>query len=224
MKKVLCMITMLVCVICLAGCGDKTNNGLKFKNDYESMNGKVNASGAAHRKVTIDENNPFVFSSTKEILSKINKKESFYVYFGDKQCPWCRSVVEKAIEVANKSNIKKIYYINIWDDNHNEILRDVYSLDVNNKPVFKSAGTSDYKYLLEKFEDVLDDYELSTEDGETVKVGEKRIYAPNFIYVEKGKAVEKIAGYSENQTNAREELTPELLKDEERIFMDFFNR
>ena len=223
MKKILCMVTMLVCAICLVGC-DKTNNGLEFKNDYESMNGKVNASGVAHRKVTIDENNPFVFSTTKEILSKINKNETFYVYFGDKQCPWCRSVIEKAIEVANKYNIKKIYYINIWDDNHNEILRDVYNLDENNKPVLKSEGTSDYKYLLEKFENVLDDYELSTEDGGTVKVGEKRIYAPNFIYIEKGKPVEKIAGYSNNQTNSREELTSELLKDEEKIFTEFFNR
>ena len=35
---------------------------------------------------------------------------------------------EKSIEVAKEKNIEKIYYIDIWDDDGNEILRDKYIL------------------------------------------------------------------------------------------------
>jgi|GEM_PF-626933 len=203
---------------------DKTAEALKFKEYYEGLNGKTNASGAEHRTVNIPEDNPFVAAAPEEIVKKIENEETFYFYIGDTQCPWCRSVIEKFIEVAKKNSISTVYYANIWDADHNEILRDVYKLDESGKPYLVKEGTEAYKKLLEYGDGVLSDYTLTDSEKNKVSVGEKRVYAPNFFYVEKGKVKLLVSGESEKQTGARDELTAEILKDEETQFQEFFTK
>ena len=57
---------------------------------------------------------------------------------------------------------------------------------------------------------------------ETISTGEKRIYAPNFMYIEKGEIKRLVTGKSELQKDSREELTKEMLEDEDKIFNEFF--
>ena len=59
-------------------------------------------------------------------------------------------------------------------------------------------------------------------EGNKISTEEKRIFAPNYIYVEKGVAKRITTGTSEKQTDSREELTKEILEDEEKLFNDFF--
>ena len=219
MKKNLIFILTLICVLVLTGC--KNNRGLAFKEDYESMNGKTNASGKVHRTVSIDSNNPFEQITPEELLNKLQSKETFYVYFGDKLCPWCRSVIEKAIEVANNKNIEKIYYVAIWDDEGKEIVRDKYELQ-DGKIIKTIEGCKEYSKLLEYFDNVLSDYNLTDTNENKVSTGEKRIYAPNFIYVENGTSIRLTTGISEKQNDSRETLTNEILEDEEELFDEFF--
>ena len=220
MKKVF-IVTLLVLfgVFLLNGCTNKSAN--EFKKEYESLNGVKNKSGKEHRSVEIFSDNPYEKVTTQDILEKIDNKETFYVYFGAKLCPWCRSVIEKSIEVAKSKNIKKIYYVAIWDDEGNEIVRDRYSLE-DGKLTKTVEGTEDYYKLLEVFDELLSDYTLTKDDGEKVSTGEKRIYAPNFIYVEKGVPKKLVDGISSHQNDSREELTDEILKEEEEIFNKFF--
>lgn len=225
MKKSL--LVLFICLFLFCGCAKEetkvvNEEAIKFKQDYESLNGKSNDNEVAYRNVTIDEDNPFVYSSGKDIVSRIDNKETFYVYFGDKQCPWCRSVIEKAIEVAKKNKIDKIYYVNIWDDDHNEILRDKYVINDDGSIELVYPGTESYAKLIDYFADVLKDYELTNTNGKTISMNEKRIFAPNFIYVENGKAIKTTEGISESQEDANEELSEELLKDEEKQFKNFF--
>ena len=205
--------------ITLTACAKK--DAVTFKNEYEALNGKTNANGKVHRSVTIPKNNPIVISDAKEIVEMIEKEETFYVYFGSTLCPWCRSVIEKALEVANDNGIKKIYYVDIWDSEGNEILRDKYTLDENGNPVKSVDGTEEYTKLLTYFDSVLADYTYKLND-ETKSFGEKRIFAPTFIYVAKGKAIRMTTGISSNQTDARAELTDEILADEEKFFDELF--
>ena len=95
------------------------NDSMKFKNDYESINEKSNSGGIAYRNVFIDKNNPFVYVETNDLLNMMDSKESFYVYFGSKYCPWCRSVIEMAINVAKEKGIKKTYYVDSYDEDIN---------------------------------------------------------------------------------------------------------
>ena len=222
MKRVIYSLFVFgIILVGLTGC-DTKNDGIKFKNDYEKLNGVTNSSGNEHRTVSIEEDNSFVYSTTEEIIAKINNNDTFYVYFGSPYCPWCRSVIEKAISVANSKGIDKIYYIDIWDDNYTELLRDTYKINDENEAELVKEGSDDYKELLQLFDNVLSDYSLKDNEGNKVLVGEKRIYAPNFIYIENGKAVKLTTGISEMQNDSREKLTNEILEDEELQFLEFF--
>ena len=236
MKKLLILLSVLLLCGCtkpvdhghpvqgcdlVEDCGDdhKTDH-LSFKDAYEALNGQTNAAGKEHRSITIPEENPFVEVSPAEIIDKLNNKETFYLYVGDEMCPWCRSVIEEAIAIASEASVKTIYYIQIWDDDHNEVFRDQYKYeDGELKQVVE--GIPEYHELLERWGNVLADYTL-TVDGEEIEVGEKRIYAPNFFYVENGECIRFTTGISEMQEDARAELDEQILKDEEAQFKAFF--
>ena len=202
-KKILFTILLGVFVLTLSGCRDN----IKFKDSYEALNGKENASGKVHRTITIDKNNPFKEVRADKIVELVNNKETFYVYFGDPLCPWCRSVLEKFIEVSNKHNIKTVYYVKIWDEEGNEILRDKITLNEDGTKETTVEGTEAYKKLLTIFDSVLSDYNATDSKGESVFLGEKRIFAPNFMYVKDGVAIKMVEGISSEQTDSRGELT-----------------
>ena len=220
MKKNI-IILLIIFVMVVAGCKKNNNYGINFKKEYEALNGLENKIGKKHRVLNINDNNPYEKVDISVIAEKIDNKETFYLYIGDPMCPWCRSVLEKSIEVANKLNIEKIYYVDFWDDEGNEILRDKYEFK-DGELVKTVEETDGYKKLLEACGDILRDYTLTNEDGETISVGEKRTYGPTFIYIEKGIGKKYVEGVSELQIDSREELTEEILKDEEKIFIEFF--
>ncbi len=222
-KNVLVLIVIIFSILSLTECEDKTDATI-FKNNYEYLNGKENANGKEYRSVSIPKKNPIVITDAKTIISKMENNESFYVYFGSTLCPWCRSVIEKAIEIANDNNIDKIYYVDIWDEEGKEILRDKYVLNDKNELTKTDEGTEEYFKLLELFDNILPDYKYAANKngGAELDVNEKRIYIPLFISVSAGKVINSITGISELQTNSREELTEEMLKDEETAFNHFF--
>ena len=207
-------------ILSVTACASK--DAKAFKKDYERLNGVVNANGKEHRTISIPKNNPITISTAKEIVSKIENEDTFYVYFGSPICPWCRSVIEKAMEVANNNGIKKVYYVDFWDDEGNEILRDKYTLDDDGKPVKDIEGKEEYYKLLEYLGEVLPDYTFKKKDGQEINLGEKRIYLPTFIYVAKGKPIRMTTGISDLQTESRDELTTDILADEDKMFDEFF--
>lgn len=222
MKKI---IILLISLTLLTSCSKNETDNIKFKKEYEKLNTVEMIEGENYRNLDISEDNPFIYVTAEDIVSKIEAKETFYVYFGSGKCPWCRSVIETFISVANEENIKEnIYYVDIWDENHNEILRDKYELDNKNNPKEVSKGTDAYYKLLDYFNDFLQDYTLSTSKGKIVTVGEKRIFAPSFVYVENGETKDLVTGLSQKQTSYNSELTTDIIKDEENIFKEFFNK
>ena len=111
----------------------------------------------------------------------------------------------------------------MWDGFHNEKLRDIYELE-NGNPVIKQNGTKSYYKLLKYFDNVLDYCTLTDESGNIVKVNEKRIFAPNFIFVREGVAEEIISGISENQKGYNLRLNKDIKKEEEQIFDSFYQK
>lgn len=219
MKKYLLTVLTVLCVLFLSGCCN--NDAAKFKEDYESLNG-VEQNGRVHRTVTIDKDNPFVYTTGEDVVKMIENKETFYLYVGDTMCPWCRSAIEMAIKKAKEYGVKKIYYIHIWDADHNEVFRDKYELQEDGTMKKTVEGTEGYNKLLTYFDSVLSEYNLTDSNGNKVSTGEKRIYAPNFFYVNKGEVKIMVEGTSDKQTDPRQELTEELLNDEAQIFDNYF--
>ncbi len=226
MKKILSIMLVLISVFAVVGCEQKskaTEASLAFKEDYEKLNGKENKSGKVHRTVSIDEANPYVEVSADEIVKKIENKETFYVYFGSTLCPWCRSTIESAIKVAKEKNIETIYYVDVWDDEGKEILRDKLEVDKKGKVKVAKEGTESYYKLLDYFDEYLRNYDLTDSNGKAVESNEKRIYAPNYMYIENGNIKKLTNGKADSQKDAREELTEQLKNEQIAKFRDFFN-
>lgn len=172
----------------------------KFKKEYELLNGKKNDYKKTIRTLTISKDNPIKYSNAKEIVEKMNKKESFIVYFGFAECPWCRSIVENLITAAKNKNIDTVYYVDV------ENIRDIKEIK-DKEIITKKEGTNDYYKLLEKLDNVLSEYTLEDSEENEIKVGEKRIYAPNIVAVVNGKAEELTDGTSEKETDPYMKLT-----------------
>ena len=216
MKKLL---VLLVSLIILYGCAEKPvvrEDAVRFKDEYESLNGQSNGNGLLYREIEIDKDNPFVYSDAEEIVSKMQKGESFIVYFGANWCPWCRSVLPYFIEVCHERKIDTIYYVDVRPDNDPEKeIRDVYGVDENGKVYLSHKGSEGYQQFIKLAADVLSDYkreDVPTLDG-TEFEGAKRVGAPNFIVIENGKAVKMELLVPESLTDPYMELNDSLIRD-----------
>lgn len=210
-KLFMIIVTVLAAIVLVLNIQKVISNnsqtdGIKFKEEYEKLNGKKNDQGKKYREITIDSKNKIVYKTTEEVLDLIDKKKSFVLYFGFDTCPWCRSVVPTLASISKELN-QEVYYIDVKD------IRDTFELDDDNKPKLVKKGSKDYSRLLEKLEPVLEDYTLTDSDNNEIKVGEKRIYAPSIVSVIDGKAKELTTGISDKQTDGYMKLTKEMEKE-----------
>ncbi len=218
------VVVFAICWVLFCGKTKYKQSALDFKSEYEKVNGKVMINDIKYRTLDINKNNPYVKVSIDEIANKIKNKETFYLYVGDHLCPWCRSGLEKMIEVANKENIDTIYYVDFWDDEHNEILRDLYDVEVNGKKVKivkTKEATEGYKVLYEAVKDFIQDYTI-TKDGKEYNVGVKKVYGGDHFYFNKGKCERYTSLRVPSLEKATDELTKEVLDEQEKLFTDFF--
>lgn len=182
-------------------------DAIKFKKEYESLNGQVNDKGNEYREISISKKNPIKYATADDIVEMMDNDETFAVYFGFSKCPWCRSVIPTMLEVADDLEIDTIYYVDVLD------IRNTLEVDDSLEVIETKKGTDGYYKLLEKFADVLDDYSLSDSEGNSVDTNQKRIYAPNIAVVLNGKAEDLTTGISDNQEDGYQELTKSMKKE-----------
>lgn len=217
MKKSFKILLLIIFIGLLTACCNK--DAVKFKEDYESLNGQTNKNNKEYRNITIDENNPFVYSNLKEINNKIKKKETFIVYFGANWCPWCRSILPSAIKEAKANSVDKIYYIDVRPNNdENKDIRDIYSLDNNGKVYLSHEGMKAYHEFLKYADSVLKEY---SSHGVDVK-GVKRVGAPSFILVKNGIVTRLEEGVPSSLSDPYMKLTNEIITSTENIFDDLY--
>ena len=204
-RKVI-LIVLIGLLIISTGCSKKEKkqtDSERFAEEYTSLNGTKSESGKTIRILSISKDNPFIYATDEEIVKKIEKKESFIVYFGFPTCPWCRSILEELIKAAKDKEIDKIYYVNVLD------IRDIKEIDDEGNINTTKEGTMPYKRLIEELDNVLEEYTLKKDD-ETINAGEKRIYAPNVVAISKGKAIQLETGISEELKDPYGKLTKEM--------------
>src|SRR5574344_1114661 len=216
MKKLLLILGL---VIILTGC--TTSDAVKFKEHYESFNGvstgykDSDGNEIYHRTITIPKDNPIDIVSEDDIVNMVNNKETFIVYFGFATCPWCRTIAPYMIDIANKMNIDKIYYVNVRpDDTSSSEIRDIFTKDENGELTLSHNGTDGYHKLLDQFSNVLTEWSLhGLSVSGTKYAGTLRIGAPQIILVKNGKAIDTTSGISDNQTDGYMELNDEIVND-----------
>lgn len=203
MKKFVSLIITFLLVISLSGCG-KESDALKFKNEYENINGEaIEGKDYKVRTLDIDSDNPIIYLNLDDAL-RVVKEETAIIYFGFARCPWCRSIIETLLEVAKDLKINKIYYVDVYDS------RDVLQVNEEGKIEITKEAPDAYYELLTLLDDVLEDYMITDNDGNSINTGEKRIYAPNVVAVKDGKVLGLETGIPCNLENPYQEITKEM--------------
>ncbi len=204
---------IITIILFLTGCTD--SDALKFKKEYEALNGvETSTNGVNYRDISIQEDNPMIYTTFKEVNEKIKNKDSFVLYVGFSSCPWCRSVIPYILEEADKHDIDKIYYINLREDGtRNTDLRGYYKIDENNKVVYDVYPDEYYHDILNTLKDFLSSYTLLDKDNKKIETGENRLYAPSLIVYKNGNAVILDECISNKQDDPYQELTDEIISD-----------
>lgn len=171
------------------------SDAIKFKEEYESLNNK----GDKYVNVEINEDNPFIYSSYKEIKNILEGKTGI-IYFGFPECSWCRNLVPVLNEVADEFQIKKIYYLNNLKERDNKKLE-------NGEIVTEKEATKEYNNLVELMYDYLPSYKGLEDDSI------KRIYYPTVVFVKKGKIIGLNVATVDSQTDPYQKLNTDQIKE-----------
>ena len=197
----LVVILIIVCLFLFVFKDKKEVNkdASKFKEEYESLNGKKNDDGKSYLKVEISEENVVQYTDYKEVFDILDKGTGV-IYFGFPECPWCRNLVPVLMDAANEVGIEKIFYLNNREDRDTKVLE-------NKKIITQKEGTDDYYKLVDKMESVLGEYEGLNDSSI------KRLYFPTVIFVVEGKIVKYNIGTVDSQTDPYIRLTNEQVKE-----------
>ena len=108
------------------------------------------------------QNHAFLKSDVRDMLGRMKNKESFAVFFGFADCPWCQEALPVLNEAARETDIP-VYYINTRPD----------------ASVTNNTEIPDYGLL---YEAVGDTFGLDQN-------GNHRLYVPFVLFVNKGETV-----------------------------------
>ena len=166
------------------GAVKQTEDEKKFETEYETLNGTANETGVAHKTVNIAKDNNIKYITLEEADKKLSEG-SGVIYFGFASCPWCRNLVPTLLDVAKEEELEEIYYVNLLDEEGND-LRSKYTLNNKNKPKKEKDASLEYYNILASLSEYLSQYVLYTENGKEIEVPEKRLSAPTVVAVKEG--------------------------------------
>lgn len=190
---------------------EEVSQALKFKEEYESLNGKSNASGKKYVQIEVSKDNPFVYATYDEIV-KILEDGTGVIYFGFPECPWCRNAVPVLIDAAKEIGIDKIYYFNALD------MRDIKKLNENGNIITEKEGTEDYKKLVNLMYEALPEY--SGLNDPTIK----RLYFPTVVFVSEGNILDLHTSTLTSQQDPYISLTKEQYNELKNIYIEGINK
>lgn len=206
-----------LCVFVIANHKEvKLTDGQKFKEEYESYNnGKYEENNKKLFKVSIDEDNPMIYKTGKEILDVLNKEKA-YVFFGFATDPNTRNVIETLLESAKEEDVDKIYYVDI------ESMRDEYEFDGSIIPKQTAKGTDAYYKILDFFGTKLEKYFVPDKNGNLYSTSVTRLETATLIAVDNHKIKDMHVGTNENHTDIFKKLSNEEKESLEDIYENLF--
>lgn len=213
-KKVVIKIVVLLVVVIFIACMlylflGGPNDNLRFKQEYENLNGQKNDDGKEYLSVDIPKDNLVKYATFDEVMELFDNGTGI-LYLGFPECPWCRNAISPLISVAKEEEVNQIYYFNALS------IRDEKELD-SGKVVTTKKGTKEYYDLVKALSDYLPSYEGLNDDSI------KRIYFPSVVFVMGGKIVGFHEGTVDSQDDPYEKLTKDQLKELKEIYKSNIN-
>ena len=186
---------------------ENNSDSLKFKQEFESLNGKT-TNDVKYHNVTISEENPIVYSTYEEIFS-ILESDSGVIFFGNPECQLSRSVINVLLEALDSVGVEKLYYMNNIDD------RNILSLSSDGSLVLEKEATANYTKLLEYLGDKASIYKEINDESV------KRLYYPSVVFVKDGEIIDIVVGTVQSHTNPNLELTFEQKEELGAIYINY---
>ncbi len=172
---------------------NKETDAIKFKAEYESINGQENSSNKNYATLDVNKDNPMIYADYDKVFEVLNG--TGVIFFGFKECPWCRTAIPVLLEAAKEIGIDKIYYLNNLDS------RDVKKLE-NGQIITEKEGTAEYYKLLDKLGTEYTEEYTGLDDASI-----RRLYFPTVLVVKDGKIISSIVGTVDSQTDPYVSLT-----------------
>lgn len=208
-------ILVILAIVGIVFAIDRINNnvesdGDKFKAEYEGLNGKYdNERSRDYLEIKLSNTDVIKYSSYDEVFDLLDNGTGV-IYFGFKECPWCRNLIPNLLNAAKEAGIDRIYYLSNKED------RDIKSKDDDGNVVVEKEGTADYYKLVEKLGDNLSNYSGVDENS-------KRLYFPTVVFVKDGKIVNIHISTLDSQTDSKVPLTDEQKRELVDILVEKMN-
>lgn len=183
---------------------ENTKDEKKFKEEYESLNGKAQGEKKI-MSIDISKDNGMEYVDSSEVLNILEKKTGV-IYFGFPNCPWCRNVVPVLIDALHDTDLDKIYYANLLEE------RDTKKLDEEGRIVVEKEGSKNYQKIIEILHDKLGSYEGLNDEGI------KRLYFPTVVFVKNGKVEDIHIGSLDSQEDPYKKLTEKQYEELKAIY------
>lgn len=207
MKKFI-LILMIVSLFFVTACSgrkeENTKDEKKFKEEYESLNGKKQGEKVI-MSIDVSEDNKMKYIDSSEVV-RILEGKTGVVYFGFPNCPWCRNIVPVLIDALHDTGLDHVYYANLLEE------RDTKKIDEEGKIVVEKEGSKNYQRILELLHDQLGNYEGLNDDSI------KRLYFPTVVFVKNGKVEDIHIGSLDSQKDPYKKLTKKQYEELKTIY------
>jgi len=175
----------------------------KFKEEYESINGKKRGESTI-MSISVLDHNRMKYIGSEEVI-RILEGKSGVIYFGFPECPWCRNVVPVLIEACEDADLDVIYYANLSSERDKKELKDGEIVTIE-------EGSQNYKRIIELLGNHLGVYEGLEDD--TIR----RLYFPTVLFVKNGKVESIHIGTLDSQKDPYKALTSKQKKELKNIY------
>ena len=175
MKKRISALLIGILVAACAAPSDSQRDALRFKEEYESLNGQENTSGIDYVDISIPEENPIIYADIDKLMEIIDSEG--IIYFGFDECPWCRNALPVLIEAVQEKEVEEIYYYDIKE------IRDELKLNEDGVIEVIKEKSEDYQKIYDALYESLNVYEGLND------VTIKRLYAPSVFFIKNGEVV-----------------------------------
>lgn len=184
MKKLLLLLLTILLSISLFACQkENEDEGNKGCDIQEECNEEADMS--EYELYVDSEDYVYVKANAKDMVRKMDNKDTFVIYFGFAKCPWCRDLMPILNEASKRMLQKEVLYVNTREN-----------------PEWKSnLDIDDYDLFVEKADEYLDYDENNI----------KHLYTPMVFFIKNGEIKSVITA---PDYDAHEEKIPDNLKEE----------
>lgn len=186
---------------------DYTNDEIKFKDEYENLNGYELSEGYILKNVNIEVDNNVKYVEDDEIVD-LFRNGTNVIYFGWADCNWCRSIVPVLIDVVKKENINTLYYYDL------KSLRNNYENNINEEKV----------KIYEEIINIIGEDITSVFDDESTRKGEKKILAPTVIFIKDGEYIGLHVKSVDSHKLSIDELDEKQINELKQIYKSYINK